>query len=335
MKKLLPLIAFIFAFGSAFCQNEPTKGATALQTESEKLREAAADSAKPWRLSGVISMNTQQVSLTNWAAGGNNSISVGSLLSVAARYKKGKITWDNNLDLAYGIIRQGNVRSWWKNDDRIQFTTKIGRKAFDHCYYSALGDFRTQFAPGYNYPNDTVYISKFMAPAYAIAAIGLDYKPDNKFSLFVAPFSGKFTIVNDDSLARHGAFGVQPEIRDPENGGAIVQNYKRHREEFGAYLKAMYNTKVMDNVTFQTTLELFTDYLEVHFGNVDVNWTTLTTFKVNKLISATLSTQLIYDNDINVIRNYGGPKNGTVGPDIQFKEVLSLGVSYNFNSKVK
>lgn len=335
MKKLLPLIAFIFAFGPAFSQDETTKGATTLQAENEKLREAAADSAKPWRISGVISMNTQQVSLTNWAAGGNNSISVGSLLSVAARYKKGKITWDNNLDLAYGIIRQGNVRSWWKNDDRIQLTTKFGRKAFDHWYYSALGDFRTQFAPGYNYPNDTVYISKFMAPAYAIAAIGLDFKPDNKFSLFIAPFSGKFTIVNDDSLARHGAFGVQPEIRDPENGGTIVQHYKTHREEFGAYLKAMYNTKVMDNVTFQTTLELFTNYLEVHFGNVDVNWTTLTTFKVNKLISATLSTQLIYDNDINVIRNYGGPKNGTMGPDIQFKEVLSLGVSYNFNSKVK
>lgn len=335
MRKLWLFLLFTSIFKISFAQDDPTKAATSLQAENEKLREAAADSAKPWIFSGLISVNSQQVSLTNWAAGGINSISVGSLINVSAKYKKGKVTWDNNLIMAYGVIRQGNVKRWQKNDDRFQFTTKYGRQAYKKLYYSALGDFRTQFAPGYNYPNDSIYISKFMAPAYAIAAIGLDYKPNNKFSLFVAPLSGKFTIVNDDSLARHGAFGVQPEIRDPNNGGAIIQNYKRHREEFGAYLKAMYNTKVMENVTFQTTLELFTNYLEVHFGNIDVNWTTLTTFKVNKLISATISTQLIYDNDISVLRNYGGPRNGTIGPDIQFKEVLSLGLTYNFSSKVK
>lgn len=322
----------ILVLKTSFSQNETTKGATALQSENEKLKEAAIDSVRPWRLSGIISVNSQQVSLTNWAAGGNNSISVGSLVSLAAKYKKGKITWDNNLDLAYGVIKQGSNKKWWKNDDRIQFTSKFGRKAFDKFYYSALGDFRTQFAPGYNYPNDSIYISKFLAPAYGIVALGLDYKPNSKFSLFVAPISGRFTIVNDDSLARHGAFGVQKEIRDP-NDGKITQNYKTHREEFGAYLKGMYNTKVMENVTFATTLELFTDYLVTHFGNIVVNWTTLTTFKVNKFISATLTTQLIYDNDIKVLRNYGGPKNGTFGPDIQFKEVLSLGFSYNFSTK--
>jgi len=330
MKKLSLLFACILCIQFVRAQEE-TKAATALQAENDKLK-AAADTGKAWKLGGVISVNGQQVSLTNWAAGGNNSISVGTLLSLYAKYKRGKSTWDNNLDLAYGVVKQGGVKKWWKNDDRIQFTTKYGRHAFDKWYYSALGDFRTQFAPGYNYPNDSIYISKFMAPAYAIAALGLDYKPNDKFSLFISPVTGKFTFVNDDSLARTGSFGVQKEIRDPENGGAIIQNYKRHREEFGAYLKAMYNTKVMENMTFQTTLELFTNYMETHFGNVDVNWTTLTSFKVNKFFSATLATQLIYDNDINVPRNTPG-KNGTMGPDVQFKQVLSLGFSYNFARK--
>ncbi|MBS1637904.1 MAG: DUF3078 domain-containing protein [Bacteroidetes bacterium] len=333
MKRLVFAIALIAMYKVSFGQEE-TKAATALQAENDKLKALEADSVKHWKIGGIISVNSQQVSLTNWAAGGNNSISVGSLLSVYARYKKGKSTWDNNLELAYGVIKQGNNRKWWKNDDRIQFTTKYGREAFKKWYYSALGDFRTQFAPGYNYPNDSIYISKFMAPGYAIAALGMDYKPNDKFSLFISPLTGKFTFVNDDSLARNGAFGVQAEKRDAD--GKIIQNYQKHREEFGAYLKMMYSTKVMENVKFATTLELFTNYMETHFGNVDVNWTTLTTFRVNKYISATLATQLIYDNDISVLRNYGNygsAKNGTFGPDIQFKEVLALGFSYNFGRK--
>jgi hypothetical protein len=91
----------------------------------------------------------------------------------------------------------------------------------------------------------------------------------------------------------------------------LLKTIKTHREEFGAYLKVQYQTKVMENITFQTVLELFSNYLN-NPQNVDVNWTTLTTFKVNKFISATLATQLIYDDDIKVLRNAGDQK-GTIG----------------------
>ena len=167
-----------------------------------------------------------------------------------------------------------------------------------------------------------------MAPGYLVLALGLDYKPNNNFSLFIAPITGKFTFVNDDSLARNGAYGVQKEIRDPYNGGAITQHYLTHREEFGAYLKLQYQTKMISNVTFQTMLELFSNYLN-HPENIDVNWTTLTTLKVNKFISATLTTQLIYDDDIILLRN-AGDKKGTMGPDVQFKQVLGVGLNYKF-----
>jgi hypothetical protein len=193
---------------------------------------------------------------------------------------------------------------------------------------TALADFRTQFTNGYNYPNDSIYISKFMAPGYGLAAIGFDYKPNDKFSVFIAPVTGKFTFVNDDSLAKYGAFGVQKEIRDVNDATIITQSYLKHREEFGAYLKMQYQTKVMENITFQTILELFSNYMK-NPQNVDVNWSTLTTFKVNKFISATLSTQLIYDDDIKVLRTTGDQK-GTVGPDVQFKQVLGVGFTYKF-----
>lgn len=328
MKAFFISITFLSISLCSWAQEETKAEAAKLQAETDKLKALATDSVKPWKIGGVVSVNGQQVSLTNWSAGGNNSISVAGLVNVFAKYKKGKVTWDNNLELGYGVINQGNNKKWWKNDDKIQFSSKFGRELKKHWYTTALVDFRTQFTNGYNYPNDSVYISKFMAPGYALAAIGFDYKPNDHFSAFIAPITGKFTFVNDDSLARNGAFGVQKEIRDPNNGGAITQNYLTHREEFGAYLKVQYQTKVMENITFQTILELFSNYLH-NPQNVDVNWSTLTTFKVNKFISATLATQLIYDDDIKVLRNAGDQK-GTSGPDVQFKQVLGIGFTYKF-----
>lgn len=327
-KKLLSSVAFIIISFSSFSQDLTKDEAAKLQLETEKLKGLSADSIKNWKFGGVISVNGQQVSLTNWASGGTNSISFGGIISAYARYKKDRTTWDNTLDLGYGIIKQGQNKEWWKTDDKIQITSKYGRQAFKKWYYTALGDFKTQFTNGYSYPNDSVYISRFMAPGYLVLALGLDYKPNDRFSLFIAPVTGKFTFVNDDSLARYGAYGVQKEIRDPDNGGAITQNYLTHREELGAYLKMQYQTKIMENITFQTMIELFSNYLN-HPENIDVNWTTLTTFKVNKFISATLTTQLIYDDDIILTRT-AGDKKGTMGPDVQFKQVLGVGLNYKF-----
>lgn len=328
MKKIFLSISICTLSLISFAQEVTKDEAAKLSVEADKLKTIIGDSIKPWKIGGIIALNGQQVSLTNWAAGGNNSVSFGGLVNVFANYTHGKSTWNNSLELGYGVIKQGDNKHWWKNDDKIQITSKYGQHAYKKWYYSALIDFRTQFANGYNYPNDSVYISKFMAPAYSIASIGFDYKQDDNFSLFISPLTGKFTFVNDDSLARNGAFGVQKEIRDPNNGGKITQQYLKHREEFGAYFKMQYKTKVMDNITFQTVLELFTNYLH-NPQNVDVNWTTLTTFKVNKFISATLATQLIYDDDVKVLRSSGDQK-GTFGPDLQFKQVLGVGLNYKF-----
>jgi hypothetical protein len=326
MIKILYSLFLLTITLSSFSQEETKSEATKLQEETDKLKAIAADTVKSWKIGGVVSFNGQQVSLSNWAAGGNSSISLAGLVNVFAKYKKGKITWDNNLELGYGAIKQGNYKKWLKNDDKIQISSKLGHQLNKVWYATALADFRSQFANGYNYPNDSVYISKFMAPAYALAALGFDYKPDDKLSIFIAPLTGKFTFVNDASLARNGAFGVQKEVLDAN--GLITQHYLTHREEFGAYLKMQYRTKVMENITFQTVLELFSNYLH-NPQNVDVNWTTLTTFKVNNYISATLSTQLIYDDDIKVLRS-SGDKKGTTGPDVQLKQVLGVGFNYKF-----
>ncbi len=328
MIKIVVSISFLTLALSSFAQDVTKDDAEKLRAEADKLKTATADSLKPWKIGGIVTVNAQQVSLTNWAAGGNSSISLSGLINVFATYTKGKVVWDNNLQLGYGVIKQGSNKKWWKNDDKIQITSKVGRKLSKSWYLSGLADFRTQFVDGFNYPNDSIYISRFMAPGYGLASLGFDYKPNDHFSAFISPVTGKFTFVNDDKLASTGAFGVQKDIMDPSDTTKYIQHHKTHREEFGAYVKMQYQTKVMENITFQTVLELFSNYFH-NPQNVDVNWTTLTTFKVNKFISATLSTQLIYDDDVKVLRTAGDNK-GTTGPDVQFKQVLGVGFSYKF-----
>lgn len=318
MKKFL---LFILLFVSAFAFAQETKStAEGLLNDSPK---PVSDTLAPWQKGGTIAINGQQVSLTNWAAGGQSAISASALASLFTVYTKGKLVWTTNLDMAYGVIKQASNRKWWKNDDRIQLTSKIGHYAFKDTYYTALLDFKSQFAAGYNYPNDSTKISDFLAPAYAIAALGLDIKPTPYISFFIAPVSCRVTYVNDDSLAKRGAFGVQKDVVDTITH-KITTHYSKVRGQFGGYFKMMFKKEVMENITFATMLELFSDYLH-NPQNLYVNWTTLTTMKVNKYISATLSTQLIYDDAVMI-----KDSDKKIGPRLQIKQVLGVGLAYKF-----
>ena len=274
----------------------------------------AADTSY-WTKGGLVSFNFSQVALSNWAGGGQSSVALNGFLNVFAKYKKGIHSWDNTLDLGYGIFQQGDD-AFRKSDDKIDFTSKYGRQASKVWYYSALVNFKSQFAPGYNYPDDSTKISNLFAPAYVLASIGMDYKPNSNFSLYLSPATGKFTIVNDNDLSNAGAFGV-------DTGDVF-------RAEIGGYLKAQFNKDIMENVNFQTKLELFSNYTE-NPQNIDVNWETILAMKINKFLTANISATLVYDDDIDIAidSNDDGIVDKT-GPRTQFKEVLSVGLSYKF-----
>ena len=292
---------------------------------------AMAQDAAPvdtsWKRSGIIGLNFTQVNLSNWSAGGENSISGMAMFKYAANYNDGKNTWDNMIDLAYGLNQNGDD-SPIKSEDKIDLSSKYGRYAFRHWYYTGLLGFKSQFTAGYNYPNDSTEISNFMAPAYITVALGMDYKPNPAFTMLVAPLTGRIIVVNDQNLADAGAFGVDPAEFDLL--GNKIKDGENMRYEFGALLKAEFKKDILENVNFTTKLELFSNYAE-DAQNVDVNWETAFTMKVNKYISATLSTQLIYDDNtiISIDKNDDGIVDES-GPRTQFKEVLGIGLAYKF-----
>jgi hypothetical protein len=297
--------------------------------ETEKvLRRQNSDTLLGWHSGAEIGINISQASFSNWASGGVNSIAGAGLLNLVFGYKTKNTGWDNTLDLGYGLLRQGKVKTWIKTDDRIDFTSKIGRKAGKGWYYSGFGGLRTQFAPGYDLPDDSNLISDFFAPAYIMAAIGMDYKKDKIFSAFLAPFTSKTTLVLNQDLADAGAFGV--EKAQLNDSGEVIVPGKNVRTEFGGYVRLSFRKTFSKekNMTLTVRTDLFSNYLH-NPGNIDVNLEAAFTMKVNKFLSASISTQMIYDDDvmIKVDRNNDGITDGE-GPRLQFKEVIAIVLTF-------
>jgi len=295
MKKFtVILLSILFSSGIVFAQDD-----------------AAADTVKNWQTGGRIGLTFNQVALSNWAAGGENSFSGNTEFRVFANYKKDKNAWDNSMVLAYGLVKQ-ETRNINKNDDRIEIISKYGRQAGEKWYYAGEFTARSQFAEGYNTPEDSLKLSDFLSPGYITLSLGMDYKPHDNFSLMLSPLTSKFTIVMDDSLSSAGAFGVDP-----------GENF---RSELGGYIKVMYKKPgVVKNVDFATNLDLFSNYMD-NPDKIDVNWEMFLDMKVNDFLTASIKTHLIYDYDIKFVDEDSGVEEDK----IQFKEAFGFGITYKF-----
>jgi len=304
MKNTLLLfgISFFLSTSALFAQTTDAEDA---------LREVAEDVAEGWQTGGLFSLGFSQVSLTNWAAGGQGSLAGNALVALSADYTKGSFVWNNAFELGYGLMKQGD-ESLIKTDDKIDLLSKLGKQASEHWYYTGLLNFRTQMTPGYNHPDDEDKISDLLAPAYLLGAIGMDYKPTADFSLFLSPATAKITIVNDQRLADAGAFGVDPGSKS--------------RSEFGGYVRATYKTNIRENITLQSKLDLFSNYLDKP-QNIDINWENLLLMKVTQYITVSFATHLIYDADILFDTTDDGIGDSS---KVQFKQILGVGLSYSF-----
>ncbi|WP_224744095.1 DUF3078 domain-containing protein [Pontibacter aquaedesilientis] len=280
-----------------------------------------------WNFGGTGTVNFSQVGLSNWAAGGQNSMSVLGILNLYGNYKKGKNTWNNTLDLTYGSVKLEEQRLR-KSDDRLELNLKYGRQASSKWFYTGQLNTRTQVSPTYSPARDSV-LSNFMSPAFILASIGMDYKPNPKLSVFLSPFTGKFTAVLSQRMADLGAFGVQAADRDIE-GNLIPGTGERLRKEFGGFVNVRFRHEIFKNVTLQSKADLFSNYLH-NAKNIDVNWENLLDLKVNKFLSASLFLHMVYDDDIliDVDRNGDGTVDGK-GPRLQLKETMGIGFSYKF-----
>ncbi|WP_075349796.1 DUF3078 domain-containing protein [Algoriphagus marinus] len=275
-----------------------------------------------WKTGGNYNLNIQQVTLSNWAAGGASTLALNSGLSLFANYKKDKKVWDTQLNINLGFNRQGNRNfETRKTNDNFQFVSNYGRELSEFFYLSTQLDARTQLLAGYKYSRPAgsdletrTKISDLLSPGYVQSSTGLNYrktyKDKSRISIILSPFTGRFTIVMNDSLSQAGAFGV-------EKGENV-------RAEAGVSIAAsVTDIRLMENVTWKSDINLFSNY--ERFGNMVVNFNSVIRMKVNRFISTRIETVIIYDEEVFIKQDDGSSKQA-----VQLQNLINFGISLDF-----
>jgi hypothetical protein len=284
-----------------------------------------------WQSVNLVGLNFSQAAFINWNAGGNNSISAQTNARFERNYKFRYLQWENILETRYGInIQEGQkIR---KTDDAIRVSSTVGyrRDTISNWYYSVKANFNTQYTDGFKYPDRETPISRVMSPGYFFLGAGTSYISEGrKLNLYVSPLTVKSTFVFDQELANKGAFGVEKAILDED--GNVLKRGKNILLEVGFLVTNNWETQLMENIAFKHRLNLYTDYIS-SFGNIDVDWELNVNLQVNKYIVTNLGTHIIYDDDIlfDPIKNDAGLVINEGKPKLQFKQILGVGVAYNF-----
>ena len=268
MKRILIVTILFFAFSGVFAQQNEKD----LLKKTEEAAAAKAKEEKPdgWKKSGTFSLLGNQSSFSNWLAGGQNAIAGNIGLNYNFNYKKGNYSWDNQLLAGYGLTKLSG-EDMKKSDDRLQFNSLLGKKASGHWYYSLFFNFKTQMDSGFD-PGSGIKTSHFFSPAYFQFGPGMMWKKSDNLKFNFAPATSRVIIVDSQFTQLGPSFGV-------------LQG-KTSRYEFGAAINAYYKFNLMENVSVENILNLYSNYLD-NPQNVDVDYTLNITMKINKVFCST------------------------------------------------
>jgi len=277
-----------------------------------------------WLFGGDGALSFRATSLANWSAGGEDQIGVSPIVNLFANYKKGKRTFENYMTLAYGFLKTGE-RKAVKSDDRLLYTAKVGQQMSPKWFYTATLLARTQFTPGYKYSNtDTIRISDFLSPAYLYVSAGLDYRPNNSFSLVLSPLMGKATYVNSGDMTVLATAGMLTTEKDETGADIMIPHRSRH--EFGGGALLSFKGNLFKNkVSYNSQVELFSNYVQKP-ENVDVLWTFQTKVLLYKNITGDFRLDLKYDDDQKTVKADGS----LGGAKVQLKYFTGVGLFYQF-----
>lgn len=299
MKKNLLLTLFLLLTIKLIAQTDSTK----------KAADSTAKPPSPWKRSVEVGANFNQASFSsNWQAGGVNSVALGSLFNGRALYQTKRISFDNNVQLQYGFLKNGGL-GFRKNTDKIYIDTKLGYKVSSKWDLYAEVNFTSQFAPGLKYGTDSIgrpthqVISRFLDPGYLTSSLGWEYTPADFFSLRLGFAGFRQTFAIDTALYRNV----------PENYG--VPRHTRVKNEVDFVLTANFNKDLGKNMNLLLRLTTFTNYVNPKV--TDLRSDLVFTGKVNKYLNANVTASVLYFQ----AQSY----------KIQYTQALSLGLAYMFS----
>jgi len=296
-KSLLVFTLTFFSFGLLMAQEITQKDLSPLDTSY-------------WESSFSAGLNFNQAGFSsNWKSGGVNSVAFGSIVAGKALYRKGKLSWDNELELLFGIVRNEGEQTR-KSNDRIFLDSKLGYQLSEKwsSYFSM--NYLTQFAAGYNFNDDgsRTLISKFMAPGFLTSSLGFEFKPNNTFFLRIGPFSPRFTFVTDPEIINNV----------PSNYGVLAGDQVRV-EWLAMQVFAGLDKDLSENLNLKSRYTMYANYQTLSLENIDHRLDLTITAKITNIISVTLTGIGLYDIDQD--------------PGVQYSQALALGILYKVDNK--
>lgn len=300
MKRLL-FSTLLLSSVAVFAQEDQTNNGVAQDPTAAPTEEAPAPR---WTKGGNASLMFSQAAFNHdWTGGGTNNVAASLAVSYAFNYKKDKWAWDNNVFVDYGITKLEGDDYSRKTTDRFEVNSVLGYQLNNpQWYYSFFLNFKTQMTDGYKYESTgRTLINQMLSPGYLQFGPGMLWKKSDNLKVNLAPATSKITTAKSRWTETGPFYGV-------EQG-------KNIRYELGFYLNGYAKFTVMDNVSFENILSLYSNYLDKP-QNVDLDYTANIVMTINKYLSANFTFQAIYDDD--------------AAKAFQIREVLGLGVNYKF-----
>ena len=282
---------------------------------------------------GSYGLNINQLALSNWAAGGENTWAGKTFANFILLDHKKAFEQKLTGTFAFGISRFADKRLE-KQDDKIDLTYSLSLNSKTQWNVTMVSTFNTQFANGYKYPNDSTVISGFLAPAYFTISAGYSYKTkDERFQIYMSPFAGKITFVMNQELADKGSFGVKKGYYDQDSIWIPGENIA---PAIGVNVIINFKQPIGKSITYTTMLNTFYNYIERRDDDrlrLDVNWENTLNFVITKYLSTILFIHLKYDHNTTfpVYEDIEGVQTVVDNvPKLQLKESVGIAFVHKF-----
>lgn len=281
------------------------------RAEQTKVMQMSIDQRKEgWAYKGTNSLLLNQTGFSNWMTGGVNSLALTARGDYDFHFTKNLHLWDSRILLGYGTRAEEKVVTK-KVEDIIDLTSIYGYRFKPNWYYATRLNFRTQFSKGYDYDkNPKEKISNFLSPGYLSVGFGFDYRPSDHFMLNLHPLTSRMTFVSDQDV--FNSYDKDGRFLGKENAYGIEPG-KNFKYELGMLIGARYRWDIMQNISLDNTVNIFSNYLKKP-QNMYLSYIGALTMKINKILSTQLILEMIYDE--NQIKR------------TQLKETLGVGLTY-------
>ncbi len=277
-----------------------------------------------WETNAGFGLDFAQLLQINPKQGaGLNRLGFGSAITINSRYKSNPLSWETTFSwqfglqqLGAGVLATGSDQKipFQKALDELRLNSQFGNKTAKSSkwFYSADFSFLSQLAPTYAHPqysgnflSNFEYnevsgniLSKLLSPATITMALGMDYKPNDRWSLFYSPLGAKFLIVADDQIARRGIHGNPVNGEKDSNGD--YPEFKNIDRQLGTLLRIKHLSKFWEKKAYyKSNLLLYSNYLN-NPQNIDIDWANEFGVNIFKGLNLNLNLNVFYDDDVKV-----------------------------------